>query len=57
VIFTGTEHLLLLTTPVGALGAIITSEDETVLQCLSAEWIKGFLPPLQNVVIVLMKST
>lgn len=56
-IFTGTEHLLLLTTPVGALGAIITSEDETVLQCLSAEWIKGFLPPLQNVVIVLMKST
>lgn len=39
-----------------ATGALITSEAQAVLAYLSAKWVKGFLQPLTNTMILLMKS-
>lgn len=38
-----------------AAGALITSEAQTVLAYLSAKWLKGFLQPFRNIMILLMK--
>jgi len=51
VIFTGAEHLSLLMSLVGSTGALITSEDQAVLESLSAKLGNRIFKPLRNTMI------
>lgn len=54
-IFTGAGGLLIQMNLGVATGALITSEAQTVLAYLFAEWVKGFLQPLRNIMLLLVK--